>query len=113
MLAAKKIKMRTQLLVFLIVLLSAHGVQCSLSYDPDDYIEVYPDPRNPEVLRGRTPLYFSLIQAMTGPLATNGTVAGVKVALDRINNDSSLLPGYSLHYTLGDARVNLDSSYLL
>ena len=89
-----------------LTLLVSTGVECIFfSYDPDDYLEVYPDPRDPEVLQGRTPLYFALIQAMTGPLATNGTVAGVKVALDWINNDTSILPGYTLHYTLGDAKV--------
>ena len=84
-------------------------VQCSaLSYDPDDYLEVYPDPRNSEVLQGRTPLYFALIQSLGGPgsqLDGSGTLAGVKVALDRINNDSSLLPGYTLHYTFANSKV--------
>ena len=81
-------------------------VQCSaLSYDPDDYLEVYPDPRNSEVLQGRTPLYFALIQSLDGQVNGSGTLAGVKVALDRINNDSSLLPGYTLHYTSANSQV--------
>lgn len=87
-----------------LLLLQAQSVHCLLPYDPNYYTEVYPDPRHQERM-GKTPLYFSLIQSLTGPLATNGTVAGVKVALDRINNDSSLLPGYSLHYMLGDSMV--------
>ncbi len=80
----------------------------SLSYDPDYYLEVYPDPRDPEVLNGRVPLYFSLIQSLGGPLSqfdASGSVAGVKIALDRINNDSSLLPGYTLHYTFANSKV--------
>ena len=88
------------------LLISVGALSSSLLYDPDDYLEVYPDPRDPEVLQGRSPIYFALIQAITGPLATNGTVAGVKVALDWINNDTSLLPGYTLHYTLGDGEVS-------
>lgn len=83
-------------------------VQCSLPYDPDNYLEVYPDPRNPEVLQGRTSLYFALILSLGGPdsqLDGSGAIAGVKVALDRINDDSSLLPGYVLHYTFTNSKV--------
>ena len=89
----------------LLLLLSACEGQCSLSFDTDNYLEVYPDPRD-SLQKGLIPLYFSLIQVISGPFAGNsGSVAGVKVALDRINNDSSLLPGYTLHYTLGDSEV--------
>ena len=94
--------------VLYILLLSAYGVQ-SLSYNVDDYLEVYPDPRDPEVLKGRTPLHFALIMSLGGPLSQfdgSGSVAGVKIALDRINNDSSLLPGYTLHYTFADSKVH-------
>lgn len=91
--------------IVLVMMGTAHGVQ-PLSYDPDDYLEVYPDPTDPEVLRDRTPLYFSLIQSLGGgQFVASGTVAGVKIALDRINNDSSLLPGYTLHYTFADSQV--------
>ncbi len=91
----------------LILLISTHGVQ-SLSYDPADYLEVYPDPRDPEVLQGRTPLHFALIQSLGGQYSqfnASGSLAGVKVALDWINNDSSLLPGYTLHYTVTNSQV--------
>ena len=94
------------------LVLSLYGAQ-SLSYDPANYLEVYPDPTDPEVLRGRTPLYFALIQSLGGPLSQfdgSGSVAGVKVALDRINNDSTLLPGYTLHYTFEDSKVNCAAS---
>ena len=77
----------------------------SLSYDPADYLEVYPDPTDPEVLQGRTPLYFSHIVSLEGQYVSDGTVPGVKVAVDRINNDTSLLHGYTLHYTLADDKV--------
>ena len=87
----------------------AQGMQ-SLSYDPNVYLEVYPDPRDPEVLKGRVSLYFSLIQSLGGPLSqfdASGSVAGVKIALDMINNDSSLLPGYTLHYTFANSKVEI------
>lgn len=82
----------------------------SLSYDPDDYLEVYPDPKDPEVLQGRVPLHFALIQSLGRPPSQfdgSGSVAGVKVALDIINNDSSLLPGYTLHFTFADSEVSI------
>ena len=81
----------------------------SLDYDPENYLEVYPDPQDPNVLIGRIPLYFGLIQSLGGPLSqfeVPGSIAGVKVALDRINNDSSLLPGYTLHFTFTDSMVS-------
>ena len=99
-------------IVTLLVIVGAHDRVNSLSYDPDIYLEVYPDSRDPEVLQGRTPLYFSLIQSLGGSLNQldlSGSLAGVKIALDRINNDSSLLPGYTLHYTLANSQVLLFS----
>ena len=105
--------MRLLLLKEILLLAVCHLHACScLSYDPADYPEVYPDPEDPAVLMGRTPLHFALIQSLGGPLSQfdgSGSVAGVKVALDRINNDTSLLPGYTLHYTFADSKVN--SSY--
>ena len=76
-----------------------------------DYIEVYPDPTDPTFLQDRTPLYFGLIQSLGGPLSLydgSGSVAGVKVALDRINDDPSILPGYTLHYAFTDSMVSFN-----
>lgn len=61
-----------------------------------------------------TPLYFGLIMSFDGQQYDgSGAVSGVKVALDRINNDCTLLPGYSLHYTLADSRVSVHVSIML
>jgi hypothetical protein len=79
---------------------------CALSYDPADYLEVYPDPTDPAVLRGRTPLHFALIQSLGGQYDGSGAVAGVKVALDSINNNDNILSGYTLHYTFADSQVS-------
>ena len=109
-----KKKRMHHLILLNFVLLTAHGVQ-SLPYDPDDYLEVYPDPRDPEVLKGRTPLYFALIMSLGGEHSLfdgSGSVAGVKLALDSINN-SSLLPGYTLHYTLANSQVWVDLPAML
>ncbi len=54
-----------------------------------------------------TPLYFGLMQSITGIFDGYGVVPGVEVALDQINNDSSILPGYSLHYVLLDGQVSM------
>lgn len=77
----------------------------ALSYDTADYLEVYPDSNDPKVLNGRIPLHFALIKSNGSQFESFGAVAGAKVALDMINNDSSLLPGYTLHYTLADCQV--------
>ena len=55
-----------------------------------------------------TPLYFGLIMSFDGQqFDGSGSIPGVRVALDRINNDCALLPGYSLHYTLADSGVSM------
>ena len=51
------------------------------------------------------PLVFGLIMSFGGNFDSSGAIAGVRVALDRINNVSSLLPGYTLHYALSDSQV--------
>ena len=56
---------------------------------------------------GRTPLYFGLIQALFGGQYVSGpSLVGLELALDLINADETLLPGYSLHYVLTDAEVS-------
>ena len=52
------------------------------------------------------PLVFGLIMSFGGSFDSSGAVPGVRVALDRINNDPALLPGYTLHYALSDSRVS-------
>ena len=53
----------------------------------------------------RTPLYFGVLQSFGGDFDGSGSIAGVRVALDLINRDASLLPGYRLHYTSMDSQV--------
>lgn len=54
---------------------------------------------------GLKPLVFGLIMSFGGNIDSSGAVPAIRVALDRINNDKSLLPGYSLHYALSDSQV--------
>lgn len=55
---------------------------------------------------GRTPLYFSLIQSFSGQYISALSLPGLQLALDLVNDDESLLPGYSLHYVFTDAPVS-------
>ena len=54
---------------------------------------------------GTCPLFFGLLSSFGGVFRSSGCIPAVQVALDEINNDSSILPGYSLHYTLKDSQV--------
>ena len=87
---------------------STHGI-----YGP--YKQVYPDvnillpeeQRNCSVNENMTcPLYIALMMAFDGDYITSGVIPAVQLALDEINNDSSILPGYTLHYTLIPSRVS-------
>ena len=56
---------------------------------------------------GTCPLYFALLMSFGGEYDSSGVIPGVQLALDQINNDPTMLPGYSLHYTLKDATVSV------
>ena len=47
----------------------------------------------------RIPLYFSYITTKTGDYVGAGAIPAVDLALEQINNDSSILPNYTLQYT--------------
>ena len=70
------------------------------------YLQVYPG-TNPsgETSVGIKSLYFALMMSFGGDFRSSGTIPGVQVALDQINSDPTLLPGYQLHYTLTDSQV--------
>lgn len=63
-----------------------------------------------ETRPGTTPIYFGLLQSFGGTYNSSGSIPGVEVALDRINNDTNLLPGYTLHYVLRDTFVSAGAS---
>ena len=76
------------------------------------YKQVYPktdlqqDPRNCSVSDNSTcPLYIALMMSFGGDFMSSGAIPGIQVAIDEINNDSSMLRGYTLHYTLMATRV--------
>ena len=80
------------------------------------YIQVYPpadlsqnqqtcSPRNSST--GRCPLFFAFIQSFGGVYDGRGTIPGVQLALDQINANPNMLPGYTLHYTLMNSNVSV------
>ena len=54
---------------------------------------------------GNEDIFFGLMMSFGGDYRSHGAVPAVQVALELINKDSSLLPGYTLHYTLLDSQV--------
>ena len=60
----------------------------------------------PPVTDESTSLYFAFMQSFSGSYISSGGIPGVMVALDEINAaNSSVLPGYTLHYALSDNAV--------
>ena len=70
-----------------------------------EVFQVYPHLQ--DVPNGTTPLYFALMQSFSGGYVSAGGIPGLMVALDEINSNSNVLPGYSLHYTLSDNAVGI------
>ena len=91
--------------MFWLQLFLAFLAQYSLTLAADSqgpYLQVYPPVNDTD---GRTPLYFALVLSFGGSYKSIGAVPGVQIALDYVNSEPSILPGYSLHYTLTDSQV--------
>ena len=67
------------------------------------YLQVYPPVNETD---DRTPLYIATTLSFGGSYRSVGALPGVQIALDYINSNRSLLPGYTLHYTLTDSQVH-------
>ena len=66
------------------------------------YLQEYPRVNHSD---GRKPLYFALMLSRGGDYTSIGALPGVQIALDYINSQPSILPEYTLHYTLTDSQV--------
>lgn len=53
----------------------------------------------------RISIYLALMQSFGGSYTSAGVIPGIQVALDEINANSSILPGYKVHYHLTDTQV--------
>ena len=71
---------------------------------PWPYLQIYP-PVDETESDGRTPLYFAVVLTFGGAYTSIAALPGVQIALDYINSNPSILPGYSLHYTLTYSKV--------
>ena len=94
----------------------AASINNDLYFGP--YLDIYPPvdlSQNqfdciPQSAGNRTcPLYIALTMSFGGEYFSSGVVPGVQYALDQINANPDLLPGYSLHYTLTDSQVQLNA----
>ena len=70
------------------------------------YKEIYPPIASEQDFSDSNRLFFTLMQSFDRQYNASGNIAGIKVALDRINNDSSILPNHILHYILSDSEVS-------
>ncbi len=68
------------------------------------YLQIYPEKDSGD---GTKHLYMGLMQSFGGGFIASATVPAVQVALDEINANPTILPGYTLHYTLSDSQVGL------
>lgn len=73
-------------------------------FQNDEYLQLYPARSGSDI--NTTHLYFGLMMSFGGDLVSSGAIPGVQVALDDINSNDSMLPGYTLHYTLTDSQCD-------
>ena len=53
------------------------------------------------------PLFVGVMFSFSSVFNTSGAVLGVQIALDQINDNPNMLPGYKLHYAVLDSKVSL------
>ena len=73
------------------------------------YIDTYPTVAENATTK---PLFIALMLSFGGGFNSSHMIPGVQLALDRINQDPLMLPGYTLHYTLTDSQVRRTIPYV-
>ena len=66
-----------------------------------DILQTYP----PTARDGTRSLYVAVMQSFSGGWVSAGGVPAIQLALDDINANDSVLPGYTLRYELTDTKV--------
>ena len=90
----------------------------SKGYGPYDHIfpqiDISRDQQKCSVsINGTCPLYIALMMSFGDEFDSRGVIPGVQMAIQHINDDPSMLPGYSLHYVLKATQVRVYSFILL
>lgn len=62
-------------------------------------------------INGSCPLYIALMMSYGGEADSRGVIPAIQMAIDHINDDPTMLPGYTLHYILKKTKVS--PSFLL
>ena len=116
----KSVKPSSSVLILVLGTLLRINLQPAVAENADNsgdfgsYLEVYPLVNlsqnqltcTPQPADNKTcPLYIALMMSFGREYISSGVIASVQYALDQINADQDLLPGYSLHYTLTDSQV--------
>ena len=61
----------------------------------------------------RKTIHFAFMTTFSGSFVSSGTIPAVDLAIERVNNDSSLLQNYELNYTMAiDTKVRSYSNSL-
>ena len=92
--------------VYLLLYYLAQNVVESGGDEEDLSLQKWPEERMFKD-NGTTPLYIGLMMSFGGDYDSSSGVPGVQIALNQINSDPSMLPGYTLHYALTDSQVRL------
>ena len=105
-----RLAMHSPICLFFMLLLSSQVCTKEI------YREIYPPLGNEESLsshcnrtsnpEGTCPLFIGFLTSFGGIYKGSGVIPGVQLALDEINKDPNILPGYTLHYALMDSNVS-------
>lgn len=66
---------------------------------------IYPSIGVTNTSRNTTDLFVAVMMSFRGTFLSSGTIPGIQIALDLINKEKDLLPGYKLHYIALDSKV--------
>lgn len=105
------------LLLAIIVTVTAASMNTVYNYGPYDHVYPYVDitqNRSTCVVseNNTCPLYIALMMSSGGDVDSRGIIPAVQMAIDQINSEPNMLPGYSLHYILKTTKVSYTAATL-